>query len=62
MQDYNYLKTNCFEITLELGCDKFPSDKDIPRYLDENKKAIVDYIWQVSSQYEDTFENILIRW
>ncbi|CAH8628829.1 unnamed protein product [Heterobilharzia americana] len=48
MQDYNYLHTNCFEITLELGCEKFPDASELPRYWKENKMALLNYIVQVS--------------
>lgn len=47
MQDYNYLETNCFEITLELGCDKYPPAEDLPRYWGDNKKALFNFILQV---------------
>jgi len=46
MQDFNYLSTNCFEITLELGCIKFPKDSALPKEWADNKKALYDYMWQ----------------
>ncbi|EUB62933.1 Carboxypeptidase D [Echinococcus granulosus] len=49
MQDYNYLETNCFEITLELGCDKYPPAEDLPHYWDENKKSLLNFVLQAHS-------------
>ncbi|XP_072099753.1 carboxypeptidase D-like [Mobula birostris] len=47
MQDWNYLHTNCFEVTIELGCFKFPFAKDLPKYWKQNKRSLLQFIKQV---------------
>merc|ERR1712066_1122570 len=47
MQDFNYLASNDFEITLELGCDKFPSSSSLKSEWEENKKSLLEFIWAV---------------
>lgn len=46
MQDFNYLATNCFEITLELSCKKFPPGRTLPTFWKDNKDALMTFMWQ----------------
>jgi len=44
MQDYNYVKSNCYEVTVELGCKKFPHEDDLQSLWEENKKPLIKFI------------------
>merc|ERR1712223_2242895 len=46
MQDFNYLSSNDFEITLELGCDKYPAASVLQKEWEENKQSLLEFIWQ----------------
>jgi len=50
MQDFNYAFSNCFEITLELGCFKYPYAQDLGSYWNANKEALIKFMEQVSGQ------------
>ncbi|XP_043495916.1 carboxypeptidase D-like isoform X1 [Polistes fuscatus] len=44
MQDYNYLHSNDFELTLEVGCTKFPNATDLPKYWLLNREPLLKFI------------------
>lgn len=48
MSDFNYLHTNCLEITVELGCDKFPSEAELYPEWKMNKEALLSFLESVS--------------
>ena len=48
MQDFNYLHTNCFELTVELGCDKFPPEEETFIAWHENHEALITFLEAVS--------------
>lgn len=47
MQDWNYLHTNNMEITIELGCIKYPPSSDLSNLWKENREALLFYAEQV---------------
>ena len=47
MSDFNYLHTNCMEITVELGCDKFPSEGELYPEWKRNKEALLSFMESV---------------
>lgn len=47
MQDWNYAVAGVFELTLELGCVKFPYAADLAGYWTDNREALLVYMEQV---------------
>ncbi|XP_043112503.1 probable carboxypeptidase X1 [Puntigrus tetrazona] len=47
MNDFSYLHTNCFEVTVELSCDKFPHADELPIEWENNKESLLVYMEQV---------------
>lgn len=48
MNDFSYLHTNCFEVTVELSCDKFPHVSELPIEWENNKESLLVYMEQVN--------------
>ncbi|XP_060758703.1 probable carboxypeptidase X1 [Neoarius graeffei] len=47
MNDFSYLHTNCFEVTVELSCDKFPHASELPMEWENNRESLLVYMEQV---------------
>lgn len=50
MNDFSYLHTNCFELSVFLGCDKFPHESELPLEWENNKESLLSFIEQVKSR------------
>ncbi len=44
MKDWNYLHTNDFELTLELGCVKYPEHGQLAAFWQENREPLLKYL------------------
>lgn len=44
MQDFNYVHSNCFEVTFELSCCKFPNASTLPQEWHDNKESLLAFI------------------
>uniref|UniRef100_A0A3P8Z7G5 F5/8 type C domain-containing protein n=1 Tax=Esox lucius TaxID=8010 RepID=A0A3P8Z7G5_ESOLU len=47
MNDFSYLHTNCFDVTVELSCDKFPHASELPTEWMNNRESLLVYMEQV---------------
>lgn len=47
MEDYNYIHSNCLEITIELSCCKYPKATELKNEWFNNKEALLAYMEEV---------------
>ena len=47
LQDFNYMHSNCFEITVEMTCCKHPQEDKLKEEWEKNKKSFVQYLLKV---------------
>ena len=47
MQDWNYVHSDCFEITLELSCCKYPPRAKLGEEWEKNREPLLKYMEQV---------------
>lgn len=47
MQDYNYVRAGCYELTLELSCCKYPPSSELPKFWEDNRHSMLIYLQQV---------------
>lgn len=46
MNDFSYLHTNCLELSIYLGCDKFPHESELQQEWENNKESLLTFMEQ----------------
>lgn len=59
MQDYNYVHSNCFELTIEMSCVKFPAESKLKTYWDAHKVSLLTFLSQVHTGIKGVIRNDL---
>ena len=49
MNDFSYLHTNCFELSMYVGCDKYPHESELPEEWENNRESLLVFMEQVIS-------------
>ena len=49
LQDFSYWNTKCFEVTIELSCDKYPEERLLEEFWNHNQQSLIEYIKEVHS-------------
>jgi len=44
MQDFNYLFSNCMELTIEVSCCKYPMESELQTHWKNNKESMLSYL------------------
>ncbi|XP_064871985.1 inactive carboxypeptidase-like protein X2, partial [Oncorhynchus nerka] len=47
MNDFSYLHTNCFELSMYVGCDKFPHESELAEEWENNRESLLVFMEQV---------------
>ncbi|XP_067879196.1 inactive carboxypeptidase-like protein X2 [Heterodontus francisci] len=47
INDFSYLHTNCFQLSIYVGCDKFPHENELAKEWENNQEALLFFMEQV---------------
>ncbi|XP_026573864.1 adipocyte enhancer-binding protein 1 isoform X2 [Pseudonaja textilis] len=47
LNDFSYLHSNCLELSIYPGCDKFPHESELPQEWENNKESLLTFMEQV---------------
>lgn len=47
MNDFSYLHTNCFELSMYMGCDKYPHESELAEEWENNRESLLVFMEQV---------------